>query len=311
MDDRPTPTGFDRFTFLLTRSTSGSAALVLGLGLVPGLNLLSGALLGLVVLARGYLKAALVGVMALVGLAAIGWFLLGEGPVAALIKPFGGTLFTLWVPIFVLAAVLRSSRSLALVVVIGALAASLVVVGQLVLIADPLAFWQHLLSQALAPVHALEGQSSADWQKIVQAMARLMPGMSAAGLLISVVAMVCLSRYLQARLVRPGAFGEEFRQLSLGRIVTVVASVVLVARLIWPTLVLENLAIVMLAMFAFQGLAVVHALFRQHGWPRWPLVLLYVLIVLFPMWLAGLVSGAGLVDNWFDFRRLRNPPKAQ
>lgn len=284
--------------------------MMLGLGLIPGLNLLSGALLGLVVLARGYLKAVLAGVAALSGLAVIGW-LIGQAPLASLIRPFGGTLFTVWVPIFVLAAVLRATRSLALVVVIAALAGSLVVIGQLVLIADPLQFWQHFLGQALAPVQALEGQSDVEWQKLIHGMARLMPGMSAAGMLLAVISMVCLGRYMQARLVRPGAFGEEFRRLSLGRVVTVVASAVLIARLIWPNMLLENLAIVMLVMFAFQGLAVIHALFRQHGWPRWPLVLLYVLIVLLPMWLAGLVSGAGLVDNWFDFRRLRNPPPAQ
>ncbi|MGH8272269.1 MAG: DUF2232 domain-containing protein, partial [Gammaproteobacteria bacterium] len=117
-------------------------------------------------------------------------------------------------------------------------------------------------------------------------------------------------RYAQARLLRPGAFGDEFRRLSMGRIVTVVASLILVARLIHPGLVLENLAIVMLAMFAVQGLAVMHALFRSYGWPRWVLVLVYVLIFLFPLWLLGLVSGAGLVDNWFDFRRLRSSPPA-
>ncbi|MGH8273179.1 MAG: DUF2232 domain-containing protein [Gammaproteobacteria bacterium] len=302
-------TAFDRFTDRLTRITPGSAALVLGLGLVPIVNLLSGTLLALLVLVRGYLRAAFVGVVAIIGLAAIGWAI-GKGPVSALILPFGGTLFSVWVPVFVLAVVLRASRSPALMVAVAALAASLVVIGQLVLLADPLLFWQHWLAQALAPVHALEGQSAATWHKMLVGMARLMPGMSAAGLLIAVVAMVLAGRYLQSRLTRPGAFGEEFRALFLGRAVTIVASVVLVVRLFVRTPMLENLAIVMLAMFAFQGLAVAHALFRAHGWPRWGLVLLYVLIVLFPLWLSGLVSGAGLVDNWFDFRRLRTPPPA-
>ncbi len=303
-------TALDRVVERLTRVTPGGAAVVLGLGLVPGLSFFSGALLGLLVLIRGYLRAAVVGVAAVAGLAAIGW-LMGENPGMTLITPLGGTLFTVWVPVFVLAAVLRASRSPALMVVIGAVIASLVVIGQLALIADPLLFWQHLLAQALAPLQAYEGQNAGAWQKTIAGMARLMPGMSAAGLLIGAVAMVLLGRYLQSRLQRPGAFGAEFRALSLGRSVTIVASVVLVVRLFWPIPMLENLAIVMLAMFAFQGLAVAHALFRTYHWPRWGLVLLYVLIVLFPLWIAGLVSGAGLVDNWFDFRRLRHPPPAQ
>ncbi|MDN5865105.1 MAG: YybS family protein [Gammaproteobacteria bacterium] len=302
-------TGFDRFCDRLTRTTPGSAAMMLGLGLVPGLNFLSGALLGLVLLVRGYFSAALAGGAAAVGLVAIAWAI-GAGPIAMLTEPFGWTLFAIWVPIFVLAAVLRSSRSLALMLVIAALVASLVVVGQLLLIADPLLFWQHLLEQALAPIHAVEGQSEAVWQESVENMARLMPGVSAAGLLISAVAMVCLSRFVQARLARPGAFGEEFRGLNLGRVVTVIGSLVLVARLIYAVPMLENLAIVMLAMFAFQGLAIIHFLFRSRRWPHWPLVLIYALIALFPLWLAGPIAGAGLVDNWFDFRRLRHPPPA-
>ncbi|MGH8162600.1 MAG: DUF2232 domain-containing protein [Gammaproteobacteria bacterium] len=300
-------TAFDRFVDRLTRVTPGSAALVLGLGLVPGLSFFSGALLGLLVLLRGYLKAALAGIAAVAGLAAIGW-LMGKGPATMLIMPLGGTLLTVWVPVFVLAVVLRASRSPALMVVVGAVIASLVVIGQLALVANPFLFWQHLLAHALAPLHAYEGQSAQVWHKTIAGMARLMPGMSAAGLLIGAVAMVLIGRYLQSRLQRPGAFGAEFRALSLGRGVTIVASVVLVARLFWHIPMLENLAIVMLAMFAFQGLAVAHALFRAHHWPRWGLVLLYVLIVVFPWWISGLVSGAGLVDNWFDFRRLRHPP---
>lgn len=300
-------TGFDRFCDRLTRTMPGGAAMVLGLGLVPGLNFLSGALLGLIVLVRGYRNAALVGAAAAVGLAAIGW-VVATNPLALLLEPFGGTLLTIWVPIFVLAAVLRSSRSLALMLLIATLAASLVVVGQLLLIAEPLLFWQHVLAQTLAPLQAIEGQSDAVWQKMLANMARLMPGMSAAGVMIGIVAMLCLSRYLQARLARPGAFGEEFRRLSLGRAVTVVASLLLVARLIYALPMLENLAIVVLAMFVFQGLAVAHAVVHSRRWPRWPLVAMYVLIVLFPLWLAGPVAGAGLVDNWFDFRRLRARP---
>jgi len=91
----------------------------------------------------------------------------------------------------------------------------------------------------------------------------------------------------------------------------VAASLILVARLVYPALVLENLAIVVLAMFVFQGLAVVHALFRERGWPKWGLAVFYVLLALFTVWLLGLVSGAGLVDNWFDFRRLRSQPPSK
>lgn len=299
----------DRFAERVSRSYPASSALTLGLGLVPGLSLLSGGLLALVTLLRGYAASALVLVTAVAVLALLGWAS-GTGPAAALVQPLGGPLLGVWVPAILLAAVLRASRSLALMVVAGAAGACLVVAGQLFLMAHPLAFWEHLLGQALAPLKSLEGQSDAQWQKSLAAEATLMPGVSAAAVMLYGAAMVLVGRYFQARLLRPGAFGEEFRQLSLGRVVTVLGSLVLVARIVYPVLVLKNLAIVMLAMFVFQGLAVIHALFRARHWPRAGLIVFYILFGLLPLPLAGVVSGAGLVDNWFDFRRLRASPPA-
>ncbi len=278
--------------------------MALGLGLVPGVNLLSGALLALVALLRGYLHALLAVAVAVAGLAVIGWAT-GHGPVAIVLGVPRGPLLGIWAPVLLLAGVLRWGRSLAVTVAVGAVGGCLVVVGQLVLIAQPLVFWKSTLQKTLAPLKAMEGLDATQWQHTLEAMARLMPGVSAAGLLLGAGTMVLLARYLQARLLRPGAFGSEFRSLSLGRIVTIAASVVLVARLVYPGLLLENLAIVVLAMFVFQGLSVVHAVFVARGWPRWGLMFFYLSLVVFQLWALGLVSGLGLVDNWFDFRRLR------
>lgn len=282
--------------------------MALGLGLIPGLNLLSGALLALVALLRGYAQALIVIAAAAAGLALLGWAS-GFGAVHALLEVPGGPLLGIWVPALVLALVLRSGRSLALAVAVGAFAGCLVVVGQLTLVADPVGFWHAVLAQSLGPLREFEGYTAAQWQRMLAAMAPLMPGMSAAGLLLAAVAMVLLARYLQARLVRPGAFGAEFRRLSVGRAVTVAASVVLVARLLHPGLILKNLAVVVVAMFLFQGLAVMHWTVRRFGWPRWTLVLFYLLVVVFNLWMLGLVSGTGLLDNFFDFRGLRRPPE--
>lgn len=263
--------------------------------------------MGLVLLLRGYLRAVAVLVLAIGGLALIGWAT-GQGAGWILIDPLMGPLLGIWVPTLLLAWVLKTSRSLALAFAVAAVVGCAVVVGQLVLIADPFAVWQAILAPMLEPLKALRGLSTAQWQQDLKAMAQLMPGMSAAGGLIGAGAMLLLARYFQARQVRPGAFGEEFRRLSLGRVVTVVASLVLVLRLILGGPVLDNLAIVMLALFLFQGLAVIHALRLARGWSRWVLVVFYILLALLPLWLLGLVSGAGLVDNWFDFRRLRSQP---
>ncbi|MGH8428237.1 MAG: hypothetical protein ACRES7_09700 [Gammaproteobacteria bacterium] len=302
-------TTFDRFVTRIARTPPLSAALVLGLGVLPVIDLLSGALLALVVLWRGYLVATVVGLTALAGFVVLGWAS-GSNPLTMLLQPFGGPLVIIWLPAFLLAVALRSSRSLAVMVTIGALVGCVAVIAQLTLIAHPLDVWHQLLAHALAPLKDWKGLSAEQWNATLVAEAQLMPGMSAAGLMLAAGAMVLFARYLQARLLHPGAFGEEFRRLNLGRVVTVLGSLVLVGRLISPGLLLKNLAIVMLVMFAFQGFAVIHSFFHARHWPRAGLVVFYVLVALLPLILVGLVSGAGLVDNWFDFRRLRAPPPA-
>lgn len=298
--------GPDRLVAALTRNPPVSAVVTLGLGMLPGLNLVSGALLGMVLLLRGYLRTLIVLLLATGGLAVIGWAT-GMGAGRILIDPLAGPLLGIWLPALLLAWVLKASRSLALALAVAAMVGCVVVVGQLVLIADPFAMWQAILAQALEPVKALRGLNAAQWHQDLKAMARLMPGMSAAGGIVGAGAMLLLARYFQARQIRPGAFGEEFRRLRLGYVVTVIASLVLVLRLVLNGPVLDNLAIVMLALFLFQGLAIIHSLRLARGWPIWVLVFFYILLVLLPLWLLGLVSGAGLVDNWFDFRRLRSP----
>lgn len=283
--------------------------IVLGLGLLPVLGLLSGALLALIVLLKGYTRSLAVLVAASAGLALLGWAT-GQGALHVLSDPLAGPLIGIWLPAFVLAWILRSGRSLTLAITFAGLLGCLAVVAQLVLIADPFGLWHALLSQWLAPLKALEGQGAEQWRNNLTAMARLMPGMAAAGAMVCAGAMLLLARYFQARLTRPGAFGEEFRRLSLGLAVSIVGSLVFVVRLLIDGPVLDNLAIVVLALFLFQGLAVIHALRYVRGWPRWGLAIFYAFLALFTLWILGLVSGAGLVDNWFDFRRLRSVPKS-
>lgn len=303
-------TPFDGLLARITRNRGATIAVTLGFGILPILNFASGALIALVVLLRGYLAALTVAAAACAGLALLGW-ISGTGPVAALVDPLGQPALSIWFPALILAMVLRSARSLALVIVASALGGCLVVIGQLTLVAHPLEFWQHMLGQSLGWLKGLEGQSDVRWHAILLEQAKLMPGVSAAGLVLSSTGLVILARYFQSRLLRPGAFGEEFRHLSVGRTVTIVASLLLVAQLFRPGIILRNLAIVVLAMFFFQGLAVVHSLFRARGWPRFGLVLLYLFMVPFWPLVPGLVSGLGLVDNWFDFRRLRRQPAGQ
>ena len=301
---------FDHLVGGLTRNAPVSALVLLGLGLIPLFGLLSGALLALIVLQRGYARSFLILTAAIIGVGIISWAT-GQGAWQMIWDPLSGPVMRIWIPMFLVAGVLRAGRSLPLAILVAAGLACLAVVAQLALMADPIGFWHGMLAQLLAIVKQVpESQEPAAWKARLEAMAFLMPGMFAASAMVGISAMLLLARYFQARLTRPGAFGEEFRRFSLGLTVSIAGSLILVARLLVAGPVLESLAIVALGLFLFQGLAVIHAVRFKRNWPRLGLVFFYVCLALVPLWLLGLVSGAGLVDNWFDFRRLKNPPKA-
>lgn len=279
--------------------------LTLAMGLLPGVNLLSGALLALIELIRGTSRAVLVFALATLFLGGLAW-ISGHPPVQALVQPLGGPVVSIWVPVLILAAILRTSRSLSLTLAIAALGGCIVVVAQLLILANPLHVWIHLIKSALAMFPFEKAQrGTKGWEQSVHAMARLMPGLSASFAIVASMAMLFIGRYGQSLLIRPGAFGKEFRHLNLGYAITIAGSLLLVGRLVWPGLMFDNLAIVVLAMFMFQGLAVVHWFFFSRSWPRAGLVVMYVLMVFFPLSLPGVVSAVGLIDNWFDFRHLR------
>ncbi len=300
----------DRLVGGLTRNVPVSALVLLGLGLIPLFGLLSGALLALIVLQRGYAKSFAVLVIAGVGMGLISWAT-GQGPWQLLWDPLSGPVTSIWLPMFLVAGTLRTGRSLPLSILVAGLLACLAVVAQLVLIADPIGFWRELLAQFLAILKQMPATQGPDALKTqLHAMAMLMPGMFTTYAMLGVSAMLLLARYFQARLTRPGAFGEEFRRFSLGLSVSVAGSLIFVARLLIAGPVLDNVAIVALGLFLFQGLAVIHALRFARNWPRWGLVIFYICLAVLQLWMLGLVSGAGLVDNWFDFRRLKSPPKA-
>jgi hypothetical protein len=104
-------------------------------------------------------------------------------------------------------------------------------------------------------------------------------------------------------------FGREFRQLRLGRILGVTATVIVALGLVLATPLVQNLTALALAAFVLQGLAILHAWAHAKRWHVAFVAPVYVLLVTPLMLLVLLGLGAlGLLDNWFD---LRAPLRAQ
>ena len=119
-----------------------------------------------------------------------------------------------------------------------------------------------------------------------------------------------IGRWWQSVVTRPGAFGEEYRNLRLGSTAAVVATLLVLPA--WITTggigeMATNLLLVALALFMFQGLALGHAAVKQFGNNQAWLVMMYVVMVFTMPYGLLLAAVLGVLDNWIDFRaRFRN-----
>ncbi|HET7676003.1 MAG TPA: hypothetical protein VFL54_10815 [Gammaproteobacteria bacterium] len=284
------------FLAWLLRSRAARIGLVSLFGLIRLFGPLSGGMIALVVLRQGWLEGVLTTLGASLVLGAVETGLLHSGLLLITVPTL-----TLWVLIIALALILRYTASLALMVQAATAAGCLAVIAFFVATPDPVAFWQPVLTHALLPALSAS-DASRDWTPVIERMALLMTGVTGASLVLGSSVAVFCGRWGQALLYNPGGFRSAFHGLRMGWVATIAASAIFVLAGLFDNHVLNNLAIVLLVMFMYQGLAVIHAVAgikRVHvGW----LILFYAIFILKPLYVLAVVAGGGLVDNWFNIR---------
>ena len=214
----------------------------------------------------------------------------------------------LWLPIWVAAAATGASRSLALGLMICSLIGVLIVLGVWVVLDDPVRWWQNYIHEALLPVLEQAGilaDMPADFEARLNETARIMTGAMAASGTFGLSLGLVIGRWWQSVVTRPGAFGEEFRRLRLGRIVSLLMLAVVLGAAFLPAalaLPLVNLVPVLAVPFLMQGLALIHVILGRRPQDRGWLIGFYVLLVLFMPWSLVFVAVLGWLDNGLDFR---------
>lgn len=288
--------------------TVGFAVLSL---MLPPLSLLSGAALALVTLRAGARYGALVMLVATVFVAGLAYISLSN------LAPGMVFLFGMWLPLWVLAVVLRATRSLSLTNLVAGGLGFLGVVGAHLLMGDTSAWWYETLSKLFEP--AMEaGGALADKQAVDEALAgisQLMTGIMAAAMVLNAIMCLYLARGWQAVLYNPGGFRQEFHQLSLGRGLGIVALVLMGVYLLVGegfSRLVGDMLIVIISLYLVQGVAVVHAVVAIKKMHMAWLVGMYVLILFALPQLTLVLAALGFADTWMDFRhRLerRAPPQ--
>ena len=266
--------------------------------LVPPVGYLTGAVIALVVLRQGGKEGGLTLLGGLLLAMALS-LLSGSGylPVAML------ALF--WLPVWLLAVLLESTRSLRVVFQVAALFGVVVIfLFYLTAEGNPSLWWQELVQKMIAG----EGEGSAidpaTQMLLDPRLADVLTGLMAAGFFLGLVVMVLIGRGWQAMLYNPGGLKEEFLALQLGKNSVLLGLVVMVPGMLMgdevPSMV-PDLMQIWMTLFMVQGLAVAHALLDQRSTQKGWVIATYLATLFSP--LGFLVTMVGVTDAWINYRR--------
>jgi len=272
---------------------------VLSVLLAP-LSYVGAAVIGLVALRKGAFEGLVVMAGASLAAGVLTLLVLGTAiPALALVV-------ILWLPLWLLALLLRQTASQGLALAVAGLLGLAGIAAVHLAVDSPADWWREALEKMLVP--AFEQQGVALDTANLEAAARIMTGLVVAVTVLGMMLSLFLARWWQGVLYRPGGFGEEFRALRLDRRVGVATLVAVLASLLAGDAMGElGLDVIMLAvvLYMIQGLAVAHALVASRGVSVGWLVGLYLLLFLlwpFAIYAILALGLVGFADSWLDFR---------
>jgi len=261
---------------------------------VPLVSILSGAIVGLIILTQGLFSGTRALLISIVGITVVS-YLVTQSPL------LGITIgLVQWVPMVILAEVLRRSRSLSLTIVTGMWVSLFLVVVQYQFWPDIDQLWTEYL-QLLFKDFEQPGMDMNQVDSAMQELVHWMVMLLVAVMFSTFVATLMASRWFQARIAGSEGFRAEFYAIKLGKSAAIIAIFFALLGLVLKQDMIVAMLMVVLATFLYQGLAVVHSWSRHAGKKAW-LVLLYVMMIIFPQ-VLGLIALLGVVDNWMDFRK--------
>lgn len=210
---------------------------------------------------------------------------------------------TTWLPGMLLAALMRSQRSLALTMQVSVIVAIVVTLAFFVVLGDPAVYWNEVIT-ALAKLfeeNGLQEQASllASRQEVI------VPQMTMIFVFLSwslYVLVVLLGYALFQSLPGQTAVYGQFCDLNFGRVLALIMAVTSVLAVLTQAAWLQNVAFVMFATFWIQGLAVLHWLRAQKRMPVFILIASYALLPILNVLLVAAFAVVGYTDAWFNYR---------
>ena len=277
--------------WLLARQHNAILALAVLL-LLPAPQITSGAVMVLLVLARG-MRLAVIGSLGAAALAAVPLLYLG-GSIESIFGLMAGT----WVPVVLLALVLVTLRSLTLVIQVSVIVAVAALLLFQIVVPDPAAFWQPYLDamEVIVKESGLQLDTS-----LLNAEVMTISAVLVFWTLYSTALIFGYSLY--KRLPVETANYGRFRDFDFGRVIAFTLAIVSLLAFATDASWLQSVAFILFVMFMMQGLAIVHWLRGEGILPVIAVVAVYALLPFLQVLLVFVLALVGYTDAWLGFRR--------
>lgn len=277
-------------------------AVITALGLMllslifPPLGILSGAVIALIALREGYHKAGIVTAVLIVALTLMARLIAQP----ATLGLFSGIMQ--WVPVLLLALVLRATNSWTNVMQLLLMAALGVILVVHAAVPDLPGYWFAVLENYVQPILVQAGMPDLEIDRVLPQLSKVMTGVLAVSVVVSAFLMLMLGRVMQASLYNPGGFADEFANLRMGLWPAGLTFGLILMATLFKQPLLTEAVVIALGLFFFQGLAVIHGLSRKLKWPAGVFFALYVMLILFFTPIAAMLAIVGLIDAFADVR---------
>jgi uncharacterized protein YybS (DUF2232 family) len=264
--------------------------------LLPITQILGSAVLVLVILSQGPVRAALTAGIAVGAILVL--VLINTVSITQLFQ----VVLKIWLPGMILALLLQRMRSLTLLLQSTVLMAMIVIIGLYAVLGDPAVYWYEVLQKIVVTWREAGLEQKADLFTQLLPYAPQMTGIFVSiGWLLHVLALLIgYAAYINL----PNQLDEfgRFSDLNFGRVLALVLALVSIAAMITAVIWAQNIALVLFMIFWLQGLALLHWLRGAGRLPTAVLAAVYLLTVLLGPLLVTVVGVMGYTDAWFNYR---------
>jgi len=279
-------------------------------------------------LLTGQSFVTLMAITVLIGMASalVGLIILTQGSVSGLkaiiVSIFGITLVTtislnaptfgleiglaLWLPIVILAQTLKTTRSLAFMILAGLVLAIAAIAIQFLIWPELEATILPIFQQSLAGLTENPAISSEMLEEITQLLAHRMVLLLVPTMYLMFVGIMLLSRSMQAKISNSDGYAQEFQSMALGKPAVLVAVVIMILSVWLDKDWITSMALSVMAAFLYQGIAIVHCKLAANKQKALIIGIYYASLIIINPYIAAVSSIAGMIDNWLIFRKNRN-----